>query len=97
MPDNGQVECLNRTLKDATVRSYHYESHEQLREHPGRLRGLQLRQAAEGSRRTHALRSHLQSLDEGAAALQAIAGPPHIGTEHLALPPALDAASSKIC
>lgn len=30
---NGQVERMNRTHKEATVRSYHYESHEQLRDH----------------------------------------------------------------
>lgn len=30
---NGQVERMNRTLKDATVRRYHYETHRQLREH----------------------------------------------------------------
>jgi len=30
---NGQVERMNRTLKDATVRRYHYDSHDQLREH----------------------------------------------------------------
>jgi transposase InsO family protein len=30
---NGQVERMNRTLKDATVRRYHYESHDQLRAH----------------------------------------------------------------
>ena len=30
---NGQVERMNRTLKDATVKRYHYESHDQLREH----------------------------------------------------------------
>lgn len=30
---NGQVERMNRTLKDATVRRYHYGSHAQLREH----------------------------------------------------------------
>src|SRR3954462_2579863 len=30
---NGQVERMNRTLKDATVRRYHYESHDQLRQH----------------------------------------------------------------
>ncbi len=30
---NGQVERMNRTLKDATVRRYHYDSHERLREH----------------------------------------------------------------
>ena len=30
---NGQVERMNRTLKEATVRRYHYESHDQLRVH----------------------------------------------------------------
>lgn len=30
---NGQVERTNRTIKDATVRRYHYESHERLRQH----------------------------------------------------------------
>ena len=33
MPDNGQVERMNRTLKDATVKRYHSESHDQLRQH----------------------------------------------------------------
>ena len=28
---NGQVERMNRTLKEATVKRYHYESHDQLR------------------------------------------------------------------
>src|SRR5207249_1958147 len=30
---NGQVERMNRTLKEATVNRYHYDSHEQLRAH----------------------------------------------------------------
>ncbi len=30
---NGQVERMNRTIKDATVKRYHYETHQQLREH----------------------------------------------------------------
>ena len=30
---NGQVERMNRTLKDATVRRYYYDTHDQLREH----------------------------------------------------------------
>jgi transposase InsO family protein len=30
---NGQVERMNRTIKDATVKRYHYDSHDQLREH----------------------------------------------------------------
>jgi transposase InsO family protein len=30
---NGQVERMNRTIKEATVKRYHYDSHEQLRTH----------------------------------------------------------------
>ena len=30
---NGQVERMNRTIKEATVRRYYYDSHEQLRSH----------------------------------------------------------------
>jgi Integrase core domain len=35
IPDNGQVERMNRTIKDATVKRYFYETHEQLRMHLG--------------------------------------------------------------
>ena len=30
---NGQVERMNRTIKDATVRRYHYDDHDQVRGH----------------------------------------------------------------
>ena len=30
---NGQVERMNRTIKDATVKRYHYDDHQQLRNH----------------------------------------------------------------
>ena len=30
---NGQVERMNRTIKDATVKLYHYDSHDRLRSH----------------------------------------------------------------
>lgn len=30
---NGQVERMNRTIKDTTVKRYYYETHEQLKEH----------------------------------------------------------------
>ena len=30
---NGQVERMNRTIKEATVRAFHYETHDQLRKH----------------------------------------------------------------
>ena len=33
IPDNGQVERMNRTIKDATVKRYFYGTHEQLRTH----------------------------------------------------------------
>lgn len=32
---NGQVERMNRTIKEATVRRYHYDSHDRLRAHLG--------------------------------------------------------------
>ena len=33
MPDNGQVERMNRTIKEATVKRYYYGTHDQLRSH----------------------------------------------------------------
>ena len=30
---NGQVERMNRTIKEATVKRYHYDHHDQLRRH----------------------------------------------------------------
>ena len=30
---NGQVERMNRTIKEATVKRYHYDDHDQLRDH----------------------------------------------------------------
>jgi hypothetical protein len=33
MPDNGMIERVNRTIKDATVRRFHHDSHDRLRTH----------------------------------------------------------------
>src|SRR5215831_15553944 len=33
IPDNGQVERMNRTIKDATVKHYFYETHDELQAH----------------------------------------------------------------
>jgi hypothetical protein len=33
IPDNGQVERMNRTIKDATVKRYFYETHDELQTH----------------------------------------------------------------
>ena len=62
-----EVERMNRTLREATVRRYHCDSHDQLRQHlgPFPLR-LQLRQAPQDIEGAHALRSHLRGSDEEA-------------------------------
>jgi transposase InsO family protein len=31
--NNGQVECMNRTLKEATVNTFYYASHDELKRH----------------------------------------------------------------
>jgi transposase InsO family protein len=61
---NGQVERMNRTIKEATVKRYYYETHDQLRQHAHRLtRRLQLRPPPEDPARAHAIRRHMQSMD----------------------------------
>ena len=37
---NGQVERMNRTLKEATVRRYHYSTHQQLKGHLSAFLGI---------------------------------------------------------
>ena len=57
---NGQVERINRTIKDATVKRYLYESHRATPNPPARLRRcLQLRQKAQDPQRPHPLRIRL--------------------------------------
>ena len=34
-PSGGQVERVNRTIKDATVKRFHYDGHDQMRRHLG--------------------------------------------------------------
>jgi transposase InsO family protein len=58
---NGQVERMNRTIKDATVKRFHYENHDQLRQHLADFVA-----AYNFARRLKTLRGHLQSLDRRA-------------------------------
>ena len=79
---NGQVERMNRTIKDATVKRYFYESHDQLRTHLRRLRQrLQLRQKAQDPQRPHPLRIRLQGMDFTAPAIQTQPAPANAGTK----------------
>ena len=44
---NGQVERMNRTIKEATVRRYYYQSHDHLKQHlQYAADGVQLRQTS---------------------------------------------------
>ena len=84
---NGQVERMNRTIKEATVKRYHYDSHQQLQAHLcvfidaynyGRrlktLKGLT------------PLRVHLQNVDKRTTTIQVQSNPSNSGTKHLEPP-----------
>ena len=83
---NGQVERMNRTIKDATVKRYHYESHDQLRRHLAAfVQAYNFARRLKTLQGPHALRVHLQSLDNRARAVHAQPAPPNAGTKHLAI------------
>jgi Integrase core domain len=80
----GKVERMNGAIKDATVKRYFYETHDQLRTH---LRDFV--DAYNFARRLKTLRGltpriRLQSLDFRASEIQTQSAPPNAGTAHLA-------------
>jgi hypothetical protein len=80
---NGQVERMNRTIKEATVNPLPLRDSRPTPSAPGRLRnGLQLRPSAQNTKGPHALRSRLQSLDHRAPLLHLISDPSKSGTKH---------------
>lgn len=80
---NGQVERMNRTIKDATVKRFYYEGHS-IASAPRRLRRcLQFRPQAQDPQRLHALRVHLQDMGFTARTLYPRSAPPDAGTKHL--------------
>lgn len=67
---NGQVERMNRTLKEATVRRYHYDTHAPLRQHLADfVTAYKLRTQAQNAPGADPLRTPLQNLDPRAAPL----------------------------
>ena len=83
---NGQVERMNRTIKEATVKRYHYDSHEQLEAHLADfIRRLQFRPTPEDPQGSHTLRIHLQNLDKRAQTIHPQSDPSNAGTKHLNL------------
>ena len=82
---NGQVERMNRTIKDATVKTLSLRQPRPARSSPPGLRlSLQFRPAPEDPQRPHALRVHLQALDFRAGTIHPRSNPPNAGTKQLA-------------
>ena len=82
MPDNGQVERMNRTIKDATVRRYHYDNHEQLRRHLADFVAGRRLKTLKG---LTPYESICKSWADRATTLQRQPAPPNAGTKHLVL------------
>ena len=81
---NGQVERMNRTIKDATVKRYHYETHDQLRSHLA-----DFVDAYNFARRLKTLKGLTpyeficKALDHRARTIQPQPAPSNAGTKHL--------------
>ena len=80
---NGQVERMNRTIKEATVKRYHYDRHDQLEAHLADFVTATISATPEDPQRPHALRVHLQTLDFRAGTIYPRSAPPNAGTKHL--------------
>ena len=90
---NGQVQRMNRAIKDATVKRFHYDSHEQLRRHlqdfvaaynfASRLKRLRGLTPYEFICKTWSAKHGLQNMGRRATTLQGKCAPPNPGTKHL--------------
>jgi len=75
---------MNRTIKKATVKRFHYDSHDQLRTHLADfMTACNFAPPAEDATWPHPLRVHLQNLDRTASALHLKSAPSIVGTKHL--------------
>lgn len=81
---NGQVERMNRTIKEAIVKRFHYDDHEQLRSHLGNfVLAYNFGPSIEDPQGTHALRIYLQMLDIRTQTIHPRPNPANAGTKHL--------------
>jgi hypothetical protein len=75
---------MNRTLKEATVQRYYYETHDQLRQHLADfVSAYNFGRRLKTLKGLTPLRVHLQNLDERASALQNQSSPPNARTKYL--------------
>ncbi|ABA04554.1 integrase, catalytic region [Nitrobacter winogradskyi Nb-255] len=81
---NGQVERMNRTIKDATVKRFHYDNHDQLRRHlQDFIKAYNFGRRLKTLKAPHTLRVHLQTMDFRARSIHHRSNPSNAGTEHL--------------
>ena len=81
---NGQVERMNRTLKEATVKRFYYETHGHFRQHLADfVNAYNFARRPQNPQRTHTLRVHLLDLDKRAATIHTQSNPSKPGTKHL--------------
>ncbi len=82
---NGQVERMNRTIKDATVQRYYYASYDELRRHLQLfINYLQSCQGAQNAAGPNALSICHSAVDERTKKIQGLSVKLNPGAEHLA-------------
>ncbi len=75
---------MNRTLKEATVKRYYYETHDQLRSHLADfVAAYNFARRLKTLYGSHPLRIHLQDLDKRARPIHPRSNPSNAGTKHL--------------
>lgn len=77
---NGQVERMNRTIKDATVKRFHYDDHAQLRSLLATFIDVQLWTTIKDPQRPHTIRIHMETLDKRAVPIHHRPNPSNAGT-----------------
>jgi hypothetical protein len=74
---------MNRTIKEATVKRYHYDSHDQLTAHLHDLINACNYGRRQDPARPHTLRIHLQNMGNPTRTVYTRSAPSNAGTKHL--------------
>jgi transposase InsO family protein len=81
---NGQVERMNRTIKEATVKRYHYDRHDQLETHLSDfINAYNYGRRLKTLKGLTPFRMHKQNLDRRPKSIQTKPAPPNARTKHL--------------
>ncbi len=84
---NGQVERMNRTIKEATVKRYHNDDHDQLRQHLADfIAAYNFGRRLKTLKGLTPLRSDLQNVAQPAPSIYVRSDPPNPETKHVCAP-----------